>query len=99
VLKPEPTNPFDKNAIVVTSQAGDTLGYLARGDAVDYADAFAILSAVNGFGLCHAKLIGGTAEKRSYGVLLDLREPADLLEYLAVQIAPLTPRPDSARPF
>jgi hypothetical protein len=79
VVMPEPTNAFDPNAIRVLAQGGDTIGYLSKEDAVHYAPVFELLAQHGRIGTCRAKLTGGVGEKRSFGVLLNLREVDELL--------------------
>jgi hypothetical protein len=79
VLMPEPTNAFDPNAIRVVAEGADTIGYLSREDAVYYAPVFELLAQHNRVGRCRAQLTGGVGEKRSFGVLLNLRDVDELL--------------------
>jgi len=69
-LLPEPSNPFDGNAVVVQID-GMTVGYLCRADARRYQRRLLALTVPM---QVPAKLIGGTADKPSYGVLLDHRD-------------------------
>jgi hypothetical protein len=87
-LKPEPTNAFDPNAICVVAEGADTIGYLSREDAVHYAPVFELLARHNRVGTCRARLTGGTGEKRSFGVLLNLRELDELLTFLRDTLEP-----------
>jgi hypothetical protein len=68
-LVPEPTNPFDGNAVMVQIQ-GEVVGYLTRSEARRYQRQLLALTEPL---LVPAKLIGGTADKPSFGVLLDCR--------------------------
>lgn len=70
MLVPEPENPFDSNAVVVQID-GATVGYLSRTDARRYQKRLLLLTAPMEVA---AKLIGGTRDKPSFGVLLDCRE-------------------------
>lgn len=70
ILIPEPDNPFDANAVVVKID-GVVVGYLTRADARRYRSR--LLALPQPF-CCPAKLIGGTRDKPSFGVLLDHRE-------------------------
>jgi hypothetical protein len=74
LLAAEPDNAFDKNAVVVKSSAGLTLGYLTREDAARYQQVLLQL-AVKGHRLmaAAAQLVGGTNSKPSIGVWLDLQ--------------------------
>jgi hypothetical protein len=69
-LIPEPDNPFDVNAVVVQIN-GATVGYLPRSHARRYQRRLLTLAQPI---RCPAKLIGGTHDKPSFGVLLDHRE-------------------------
>ena len=79
LLMPEPTNAVDPNAIRVVAEGADTIGYLSKEDAVHYAPMFELLARHNHVGTCRARLTGGTGEKRSFGVLLNLRAVDELL--------------------
>ena len=69
-LVPEPDNPFDSNAVMVQID-GQTVGYLDRSAARKYQRRLLPLSEPIRI---PAKLIGGTSDKPSFGVLLDHRE-------------------------
>jgi hypothetical protein len=69
-LVPEPDNPFDGNAVCVKVQ-GETVAYLSRTDARRYQRRLLQLSAPM---QVPAKLIGGTADKPTFGILVDCRE-------------------------
>ena len=69
-LMPEPENPFDRNAVVVKIQ-GEVVGYLPRSYARKYQRRLVTLTEPH---RCPAKLIGGTRDKPSFGVLIDQRE-------------------------
>jgi hypothetical protein len=69
-LVPEPGNPFDSNAVMVEID-GQTVGYLSRGEARRYQRRLLPLAEPM---QVPAKLIGGTDDKPSIGVLLDHRE-------------------------
>lgn len=69
-LVPEPDNPFDGKAVCV-QVAGETVAYLSRRDAGRLQKRLLTLSAPM---RVPAKLIGGTADKPSYGILLDCRQ-------------------------
>lgn len=83
VLIPEPENPYDPNAVRVDIQGGDQIGYLAREDAMDYRTVFKALAETQKVGVCRAKLIGGTSDKPSFGVMVDLKAPDALLAAVA----------------
>jgi hypothetical protein len=69
-LVTELENPFDKNAVAVQVQ-GETVGYLSRTDARRYQSRLRTLTEPMRVPI---KLIGGTADKPSFGVLVDCRE-------------------------
>jgi hypothetical protein len=69
-LKPEPDNPFDSNAVCVQVQA-ETVAYLSRADARRYQRRLLLLSTPM---RVPAKLIGGTSDKPTLGIILDCRE-------------------------
>jgi hypothetical protein len=69
-LLPEPHNPFDGNAVAVQIQ-GETVGYLSRADARRYQSRLQSLKQPMNV---PAKLIGGTSDKPSFGLMLDCRE-------------------------
>jgi hypothetical protein len=99
VLMPEPTNAFDPNAIRVVAEGADTIGYLSREDAVHYASVFDLLTKHNRVGMCRAQLTGGVGEKRSFGVLLNLREVDELLVFLRDTLEPGQAVAQDVRPF
>jgi hypothetical protein len=78
-LVPEPTNPVDANAIRVDVLGGVQVGYLAREDAAAYRLVLAAVGPTGKKAVCRAKLIGGTSEKPSIGVMIDLLDPGALL--------------------
>jgi HIRAN domain len=88
-LAPEPTNPVDSNAIMVSIQDGPQVGYLQRDDAIRHQPVFAALAARHLRGVVRAKLVGGVAGKPSIGVVLDLNQPVDLLGILVSEGQPL----------
>jgi hypothetical protein len=75
----EPDNPYDAHAIKVVIQSGAQVGYLSREDADDYRHVMKALPETGKKGVCRAKLIGGTADKPSFGVIIDLEAPEKLL--------------------
>jgi hypothetical protein len=99
LLVAEPTNSVDSNAIRVCSQAGNTIGYLSRENAVEYREVFALLAKHNHAGACRAKLIGGVGAKTSYGVLLNMRDVPELLTDIRDTVAPGTAASSSVEPF
>ena len=99
VLMPEPSNPRDPNAIRVVAEGGRTVGYLDRGYAVEYGEAFSLLATYGRVGACRAKLIGGVGEKRSFGVMLNLKDPETILTDIRDTLAPGSPVSNSVQPF
>jgi hypothetical protein len=83
-VTPEPTNPYDANAVRIDILNGVQIGYLSREDAAAYALVLKTVIATGKQGVCRARLIGGTADKPSIGVLLDLSNP----EGLAAKFSP-----------
>jgi HIRAN domain len=88
VMMPEPTNVFDPNAIRVVAEGADTIGYFSREDAASYAPVFKMLARHDCAGTCRARLTRGTGEKRSFDVLLNLRDASDLLISLRNALEP-----------
>lgn len=79
VLVPEPTNPYDPNAVRVDvrSDAGPAIvGYLAREVAAHYQPALLALDA-NHYGTCAARITGGG--EKYYGIYLHLAGPELML--------------------
>ena len=99
VLLPEPTNAFDPNAIRVVAEGADTIGYLSKEDAVHYAPAFELLARHDRVGTCRAQLTGGVDEKRSFGVLLNLRQVDELLIFIRDTLEPGQPVAGDVKPF
>lgn len=83
VLQPEPQNPYDGNAVRVESTNGSHLGYLSREDAIAYRDALTAIADSGAIATCNAKLIGGTEDKPSIGVMIDVRPPDELIANLS----------------
>jgi hypothetical protein len=99
VLMPEPTNAFDPNAIRVVEEGADTIGYLSKEDAVYYAPVFELLARHKRVGTCRAQLTGGVGEKRSFGVLLNLRDVDELLIFIRDRLEPGTAASSHVKPF
>jgi collagen type III alpha len=57
-LTPEPTNPYDKNAVVVTV-AGEKVGYLSRDEAPRYLEALREAGFDGQSAKVAAKIVGG----------------------------------------
>jgi hypothetical protein len=74
-LLPEPSNPYDPNAVAVHSPDGK-LGHLSRNDAEAYRELFADVAG-RGYhgGTCNAHLVGGEPAKPYFGVVLELADP------------------------
>jgi len=83
VLRPEPANEHDPNAIAVDAEAGGQVGYLSRANALAYQPVFAKLAA-RGIksATCPAYLIGEDKADQSLGVMLCLSEPDEILDRL-----------------
>lgn len=83
VLFPETTNPADPKAIAVHADGVGHVGYLSRDDARAFRRVFDALSD-QGYAVatCPAFLIGGQPDKPSYGVMLCLSGPAQILRDL-----------------
>ncbi len=74
-VMPEPTNPWDPNAVRI-DVGGQTVGYLAREVAATYQPALLELQRQAQVGWCPARIMGGG--ERTYGVFLHLGAPARL---------------------
>jgi hypothetical protein len=72
---------------------------LTKEDAVHYAPAFALLAQLNRVGTCRAQLTGGVGEKRSFGVLLNLRELDELLIFIRDTLEPGQAVAEDVKPF
>lgn len=82
LLEHEPTNPADPNAIKIVNTAGDMMGYLPRETAAQYASIFASFQRTGRFAACMGQLHGGTADKPSIGIWLDLKPVDQFDEYI-----------------
>ena len=79
VLVPEPTNPYDPNAVRVdvrSNGSSEIVGYLARAVAAAYQPVLLALGA-NRYGTCAARITGGG--EKYYGIYLHLAGPEVLL--------------------
>jgi hypothetical protein len=76
----EPENPVDRHAVKVCIKGGAQVGYLSRDDAVHYHIALEALAKSGQRAICRARLVGGTADKPSIGVVLDLRAAHSLAQ-------------------
>ena len=99
VILAEPNNAYDPNAIRVAAESGDTIGYLSREDAVRYKPVFDLLARHGHIGSCQARLTGGEGKKRSFGVILSLRESDDLLIALRDRFEPGAAVAGDVNPF
>jgi hypothetical protein len=97
-LIPEPENPVHPLAIRVCANDGGTVGHLSRGDARAYREVFEKLSKHGKVAACKGKLIGGYGDKHSFGVVLDLREPASLLTDIRDTLEPSQSVSESVAP-
>jgi hypothetical protein len=79
VLMREPTNPADSNAIRVVAEGGKTVGYMSREYAAEYQAVFRLLEKHERVGACRAKLIGGVGHKKSYGVMINIKDTETIL--------------------
>jgi hypothetical protein len=90
ILMPEPTNPYDVNAVrvVVVTSTGDgaVIGYLSREDAVAYRPVIDRLAADGDLAACRASIGGGWdrggGDRGSFGVRLSIGTPDELLAEL-----------------
>lgn len=108
-LLPEPTNPYDKNAVrVVLSQQvarpiSGLVGYLSRADAVAYRPVIDRMAAGGFIVACRASIDGGwdrgDTDRGNFGVRLVLNTPAGLMREIDVSewanlVPPAPPLPE-----
>ena len=74
-LTMEPDNQYDPNAIMVTTEQLETIGYLGRDDARLYHEAFELWASTGRSIRCQAKLVGGEGRKKDIGAWLDIDTP------------------------
>lgn len=79
-LVPEPENPYDRNAVVITV-SGRPVGYLPRAEAAKYQPSLLKLWHRGQLGSCAGTIVGGGA--KSYGIWLRIAEPDILGVFLA----------------
>ena len=79
VLSMEPENQYDPNAIVVTTEQQETIGYLSRDDAKKYQEAFKLWASTSRSIHCQAKLLGGEGRRKHIGAWLDLATPESIV--------------------
>ena len=96
LLLPEPSNPYDPNAVRVLIPTGGTVGYLSRENAVAYRPAIERVAAVGKLLGCRASLSGGwdrgSDDRGSFGVRLFLEDPDHVM-------AEIESDPDNLRPW
>jgi hypothetical protein len=80
LLVPEPSNPHDSDAVMVTV-SGRHVGYLSRSDAKSYADVIALAYELGAHPGCRALICGRDegSETRNLGIFLDLAPPQEAL--------------------
>ena len=76
-LLPDATNPYDSNAVAVVTDDCMRVGHLPREWAKEYHAHLADLQSHDFAPYCVATVIGGYGHKKSFGVLLDIRDPKD----------------------
>ena len=73
LLMPEPANKYDSNAVAVYVEGGGVIGYLARDIAAEYQRIIiAHFDSKRSYPCCMARMYGGTSDKPSLGVWLDI---------------------------
>jgi hypothetical protein len=84
ILLPEPSNPYDPNAVkvvIITGPSAGRVGYLSRENAVAYRPIIDRLAALGKVAACRASLQGGwdrgSDDRGSIGVVLRLGTPED----------------------
>src|SRR5262245_59128710 len=90
LLLPEPTNPYDPNAVrvvVVTADgSGATIGYMSRDNAVAYRPVIDRLARLGKVAGCLASISGGwdrgSGDRGSFGVRLSMGTPDALMKEL-----------------
>lgn len=83
VLVPEPSNPYDPEAVMVTVD-GRQVGHLSRADARAYAEVIALAVQRGGYPVCRALVCGRGegSETRNLDIFLDLAPPQEALDAL-----------------
>lgn len=71
-VRPEPTNKFDRNAVVVISPRSRTIGYLPKESMWIVQPALTAFLRTARVARCQGRLVGGTVDKPSIGIWLDL---------------------------
>jgi HIRAN domain-containing protein len=104
-LVAEPSNPYDANAVAVYADCRGTylhVGYLSRGDALDYQAAVWKAADMGYTIICQAHVAGREqgSETPNLGIFLDLPTPegavAELGALAAESISPLAPTPEAS---
>jgi hypothetical protein len=75
LIVPDPTNPYDSNALRVDAAGYGTVGYFARQDAMQYRALARELVARGAVGACQGALYGGWDEGVHIGVKLSIKPP------------------------
>lgn len=91
-LLPEPENPYDSNAVRVFADCRGTylhVGYLSRGDAVDYSQVVRKATELGYTITCQAHIAGREegSETPNLGIFLDLPTPRSCLDQLSEPIS------------
>jgi hypothetical protein len=75
-LVPEPTNEYDPNAVAVQVD-GERVGYLSRGDALDYGPAVQEFAARGKVIVCNARICGRGpgSDTANLGIFLHMPDP------------------------
>ncbi len=81
VLVPEPTNKYDSNAVMVQVET-QLVGYLSKGDALDYQVPLGMLVERGTVAICDARIAGRGpgSETSNLGVFLELPTPEQMVE-------------------
>lgn len=72
VLKAEPSNVYDTSAVAIQTLDGSTVGYMRRDEARKFQPLLLQLDERKVTATCHGKLFGGTDDKPSIGIYLNL---------------------------
>jgi hypothetical protein len=80
VLMREPDNKYDSNAVAVYLESSGKVGHLSRDVAIAYQPLLQRLAQKKMVGSCRAIVVGGTIDKPSWGVFLDLADPENALD-------------------
>lgn len=84
-LFPEIGNAFDANAVMVLSSTRHPIGYLTREEAPRYRQALLALRGRGQIGSCRGRFVGGTDDKPTIGVWLDVIAATHLAEHFGVE--------------